>query len=171
MIVADASALIALAKIRKLRPLKRLYGQVAVGPQVKIEVIDQGREISAPEIRIVEIGLEESWIRQVRLMFREKRLVERILNSTHLHQGEAETLAIAASRKLPAIVDEKEARVMAEAMDIEHVGAAGVLLEAYVKEHMNYDELEEAVRDLGKATWLSPDVIADILKTARDVRR
>lgn len=51
------------------------------------------------------------------------------------------------------------------------LGHCGVLLEAYVKEHIDYDELEDAVRDLGKATWLSPDVIADILKTAREARK
>lgn len=44
---------------------------------------------------------------------------------------------------------------MAEAMGVERLGTAGVLLEAYVKEHIDYDELEEAVRDLGKATWLT----------------
>lgn len=171
MIVADASPIIALAKIGKLRLLKDLYVQVVVGPEVKVEVVDQGKQVRAREIRQLEASFEESWIRQTRLTSREKSLAEKISGSTYLHRGEAETLAIGASRKLAVIVDEKEARAMAEAMGIERLGTAGVLLEAYVRERIDYDELEEAVRDLGKATWLSPDVIADILKTARGVRK
>ena len=171
MIVADASVVIALAKICKLRLLKLLYEEVVIAPQVKIEVVDKGRTISTPEVRKVEKALEKSWIREVRPISKEKRFARRVIENTHLHEGEAESLALAFLRKLMVLIDDKEARAMAEAIDLEYLGSAGVLLEAFIKGFLDYGELENAVRDLGKAIWLSPDAVAEILKTAREVKK
>lgn len=170
MIIADASIVIALAKISKLELLKLLYEEVAIGPKVKVEVIDKGKAINAREVKKIEKGLEEAWIREIRLTTKEKGLAGRILKDTRLDRGEAESLALASRRRLMIVIDDKEARAMAEAMDVEYLGTAGVLLEAFVKGHMSYEELEEAVRDLGKVVWLSPDVVVEVLKTAREVR-
>ena len=40
MIVADASVLIALAKMRRLDLLRGVYGDVLIGPVVKAETVD-----------------------------------------------------------------------------------------------------------------------------------
>ncbi len=40
MIVADASVLIALAKMRRLDLLREVYGDVLIGPVVKAETLD-----------------------------------------------------------------------------------------------------------------------------------
>ncbi len=171
MIVADASVLIVLSKIGRVRLLRLLYEQVVIGPVVKAEVVDRGKAISAAEVRQVEKGLEESWIREVLTTNREKRLIQRILDSIRLGEGEAESLALASTRKLIVLIDDKEARAIAKAMEIEHMGTAGVLLEAFIKRHLTYNELEEAVRDLGGVMWLSPDIVTDIMRTAREVRK
>jgi predicted nucleic acid-binding protein len=42
MIIADASVLIALAKMRRLALLKLVYGDALIGPQVKAETVDTG---------------------------------------------------------------------------------------------------------------------------------
>lgn len=166
MIFADASVIIALAKIDRLRILKQLYEEVAISPQVKVEVVDQGRAINALEVRMVEKGLEESWINEVRPTFKEKRVAQQLMESSRLHQGEAESLALASLRKLTVLIDDKEARVVADTMDLKYLGTAGVLLQAFIKGFLNYEELEISIRDLGKVIWLPPDVVAEILKTA-----
>ncbi|MDA2926855.1 hypothetical protein MYX78_06420 [Acidobacteria bacterium AH-259-G07] len=171
MIVVDASPLIALSKMGKLKLLKEVYGETIVGPETKAEVIEGGRTVRAPEVRLVERGAQEGWISETQLTDAEKRLAGEILKTTGLGAGESESIALGHSRNLPVVLDDKEARAVAEAMGIEYVGTAGILLEAFVKRTLDYEELEKAVRELGRVMWVSPDVIAEILKQARKVEK
>ncbi|MEM5802911.1 MAG: hypothetical protein QXO57_03050, partial [Candidatus Aenigmatarchaeota archaeon] len=101
----------------------------------------------------------------------ERRMSQRLLRSTKLDEGEAEALALAQSRRLTLIVDDKEARTMAAILGIEYLGTAGVVMEAYIRGMISLEELEEWVREVSKVMWLSPEVVADILKRAKEVRR
>jgi len=168
VIIADASAIIALAKIRRLELPSQVYGAVLVGPVVKVEVLDQGRAISAPGIEQVEDAIQKGLVQIARLSVKEKSLVQRILRSSRLHEGEAESLAIAGSRKLMVILDDREARAYAELLQLEFIGTAGVLLEAFLQRHLSLEQLEEAVEDLSGAIWLAPGVVTEILKRARE---
>lgn len=171
MVIADASVLITLSKIGRIGLLKTLYGEVIIGPVVRAEVIDRGRELRAPEVRLVEKAMRESWLKEVRLTPREKSLAQRLLRDANLDQGEVECLALAHFRRLTTLIDDKEARMIAESMGLRRLGAAGILLEALVKGHISYSELEEGIRDLGKVMWLAPDVVAEVLRTAREVSK
>jgi predicted nucleic acid-binding protein len=99
---------------------------------------------------------------------KEEHLVQRILKNSRLHEGEAESLAISKSRGLPVIQDDKEERMCAEMLGVELTGTAGVLLEAFIKGNMKQEQLEEAIKDLSATIWLSPAVVAEILKRARE---
>ncbi len=101
----------------------------------------------------------------------EKKLTVRLLRAARLDDGETEALALAARRKLLLIVDDKEARHVAEALGVSYIGTAGVLLEAYLRHHLDMAELEDAMADLTKVLWLSPSVVAAILKKAREAIR
>ena len=96
--------------------------------------------------------------------------MRRILRSTRLDEGEAESLSLAHGRKLALIVVDKQARALAETLGIAYLGTAGVLLSAYLREHISLEELEEAVRDLSRVMWLSPSVVAEILRVAREAK-
>ena len=171
LIVADASVLIALAKMQRLRLLQELYGQVILGPVVKAEVLDRGKAVAAPGVELVENAVAEGWIQIVRSTPKEKRLAQRILRTTRLDEGESESLAMAHSRKLILIVDDKAARAMAATMNLEFLGTAAVLLAGFLKQCLTLEELEEAVEELSRVIWLSPAVVAEILKRARQARK
>ncbi|MBI4279163.1 MAG: hypothetical protein HY660_11970 [Armatimonadetes bacterium] len=156
MIVADASPLIALAKIGNLGLLRDLYSDVAIAPSVKREVVNQGRLIRAPEVVQVESALAERWVRELQLTAKEKRRVGRLVRTTGLGTDEAEFLALASARHLIVLLDDKEARAVAEAMRVHYLGTAGVLLAAFVRGYLDHTGLEEAVRDLARVLWLSP---------------
>lgn len=55
-------------------------------------------------------------------------------------------------------------------MAAEYVGTAGMLLEAFFR-GFSLEELERIVVDLSKVLWISPSVVAAILKSAREGRR
>lgn len=168
MVVADASPLIVLAKMQRLQLFKQVYERVVIGQLVKAEVVDQGKAIMAPGVEQVEQALEQGWIQQVRLTVRERGLMRRLLESSRLHEGEAEALSLAHARGLTLIVDDREARGLAAALGVAYLGTAGVLLEAFLGGHVRLEEFEGAIADLSKVMWLSPAVVAEILKRARE---
>lgn len=171
MVVVDASPLIALAKMKRLMLLKEVYGQVLIGPQVNAEVAEGGKTVGASEVRLVETAMKDSWIQEAELTGKEKKLASELLETTRLAQGEAESIVVARCRKLMAVLDDKEARAVAAAMQVKHIGTAGILLEAFARRTLDYSGLEEAIRDLASVIWLSPEVVAEILRHARGMRK
>ena len=169
-VVVDASVLIVLAKLRRLQLLRAVYGRVLLGPVVHREVVAQGQRLHARGVEQVEQAIEASWLEVVRPATGEQKLTVRLLRTTRLDDGEAEALAVATRRKLLFVVDDKEARHVAEALGIEYIGTAGVLLEAYLRRHLTIDGLEDAMTDLTGVLWLSPSVVAAILKKAREAK-
>jgi uncharacterized protein len=164
--VLDASVLITLAKIRRIDLIRLVYVQGIIGPMVKHEVVDEGKRIGAPGVQLVEQALQEQWL--VVLRPRSQRLAERLLRTTRLHAGEIEAMSIAHEHKAMVIVDDKEARHVADALGITYIGTAGLLLQAYQKKHLSIAEFEDAVTDLTRVLWLSPTVVANILRKARE---
>jgi predicted nucleic acid-binding protein len=166
--ILDASVLITLAKIGRVTLLKALYGQALIGPAVKAEVLDQGKRLAASGVQHVEQAMQDGWLKIAKIVGSEHGLQERLAQTTNLHQGEIEAISIASKRGLLLIVDDKEARSVASALGITYLGTAGVLLQAFRKKHLTLEEFEDAVGDLTRVLWLSPTVVATILKRARE---
>lgn len=166
--VLDASVLITLAKIRRVTLLKDLYGRVLVGPVVKKEVVDSGKRVAAEGVQHVEQALQDGWLVIATIGQSECGLMERLSKTTTLHQGEIEAISIAKRRRVTLVVDDKEARSVANALGIRYLGTAGALLLAYRQRHLSLGEFDDAIGDLTRVLWLSPTVVAAILKMARE---
>ena len=151
--------------------LRTVYGAILLGPVVHHEVVAQGQRLHARGVEQVEQALEESWLQVVRPTTGEQKLTVRLLRTTRLDDGEAEALALASRRKLLLVADDQEARHVAEALGIAYIGTAGVLLEAYLRRHLTLAGLEDVLTDLTKVLWLSPTVVAAILKKAREAKQ
>ena len=171
MIVTDASPLIVLAKLQRLGLLNDLYGEVLIGPVVKAETLDAGKAVYALGVEQLEAALEDGWLQTVRLTAQERGLMQRLTRRSRLDRGEAESIALASVRGLRLIVDDKEARSVAAAAGIGYLGTAGVLLEAYLRGRLELGELEATLRDLSQILWLSPAVVAEVLRLAREAKR
>ena len=171
MIVVNASPLIALSRIRRLGLLHDLYGEVLIGPLVKAETIDAGKAARALGVEQLDAALERGWLRTVPLTSGERRLRQRLTRRSRLDKGEAESIALASERGLRLIVDDKEARSVAAAIGVGHLGIASALLEARLRQCLDLSVLETTLRDLSRILWLSPAVVAEILRLAREARR
>ena len=173
MIVADASVLIALAKMHRLDLLHSVYGDVLIGPEVKAETVDAGKRISARGVERIEKALDDGWLQVARLSSKEKRTAHSIVSKAGLglDAGEAESLALASSRKLMVILDDRAARSFAEVMAVTFIGTAGMLFHAFAKKYLTLAEFEDVVEALSQTIWLAPAVVADLLKKAREAER
>lgn len=169
MVVADASPLIVLAWIRRL-VLTAVYGEVLIGPIVKTEAIDSGRSVQAEGVEQLEAAVDEGWLCIDGLTPEEEALKERMDRRSRLDRGESESLALATVRGLRLIVDDKEARHVAEAAGVEHLGTMGALLEAYMRGYLDLPDLETTIRDASRTLWISPSVVLEVLRLAREAK-
>jgi predicted nucleic acid-binding protein len=138
---------------------------------VKAETVDAGKRISAPGVERIEKALDDGWLQIARLSSKERSTAHSIVAKGGLDAGEAESLALASSRKLMVILDDRAARSFAEVMGITFLGTAGMLFHAFLKKHLTLAELEDAVETLSQTIWLAPAVVADVLKKAREADR
>lgn len=170
-VTSNTSPLIALAKIRRLQLLKDLYGTVVMPPFVKVECIDNGKEIGAPDAYEIEKAVQEGWIKSAALDRKWKTRVNNLMQRAPIGQGEAEALIIAREKGIPVVLDDADARALARALGIEHVGTLMVPYEAVIKGLIRYDALVSILSDLSKVLWVSPAVIVEILRKAEEVRK
>jgi len=170
-VTSDTSPVIALAKIGRLRMLKDLYGAVVISPFVKVESVDKGRELGAHDVLEIEKALNEGWIKVAKLTRRQNQTVQRLVSGARVGFGEAEALILARDKKIPAILDDKEARALAKSWGLEYTSTVMVLYEALVRNLISYDELVEDLAKLTRVMWISTDVITDVIKRAKKVVR
>ncbi len=85
--------------------------------------------------------------------------------------GEAEAMVLAKSRNASALLDDKEARAIAKGWNLRYSGTLMVLYEAFEKHLINYDELLEDLAKLTRVMWISTDVITELIRRARELKK
>jgi predicted nucleic acid-binding protein len=166
--VPDASSLILLGKLERVDLVSALYGETLITPWVWQEAVTVGKDTGAMDAALIEKAAQTIEFSRVRLTTAEKKLAEQ-LKSSGVGSGEAEVLSVAKVRKALAILDDKDARATAISMDIEHTGTAGILYQAFLRKLIAYEELLGFFEKLGKVAWVSPELLAGIIKRAREV--
>jgi len=138
---------------------------------VKVECIDNGKEIGAPDAYAIEKAVQEGWIKPAILERKWKPRVNNLMQRAPIGQGEAEALIIAREKGIPVVLDDAEARALARALGIEHMGTLMIPYEAVIKGLIRYEELVSILSDLSKVLWVSPAVIVEVLRKAQEVRK
>lgn len=170
-VVSNTSPIVLLAKIKRLNLLKKLYRTVYISPFVKVESIDRGKEQGAVDVKEIEIGIKEGWIKTIKLTKMQLKQANRLIRESNIGLGEAEALVIARDRDILAILDDKEARAIARSWRIEYTSTVMVIYEAFVKGLIAYDELVEDLAKLSKVMWISTDVITEVIRRAKEVKK
>ncbi|MFQ5419580.1 MAG: DUF3368 domain-containing protein [Anaerolineae bacterium] len=125
LVISDSSTLIHLATINRLGLLKDFYAKITIPDAVWQEVVVEGAE--RPGVIEVRTAREKGWINIETVA--DQRLLR--LLRRELHPGEAEVIALAVEREADLVLlDETEARQMAEVYEIPKSGVIGVLIKA-----------------------------------------
>jgi len=147
-VISDSSSLIALSEIGKLNLLNKIFGEVIIPSAVEKEVY---REKSPPK-----------WIKVSSVT---QRLASHILESS-LGPGESE--AICLSKEVNAdilILDDLNARRVAEKLGINITGTLGILLLA--KEKKLIKSIKPIIEELMKGSFrISDELYEDVLDFA-----
>ncbi|MBW2342016.1 MAG: DUF3368 domain-containing protein [Deltaproteobacteria bacterium] len=161
LVISDASTLIHLVNIGRLGLLRNFFGQVVVPSAVWKEVVDLGEgRLGAEEVRqaensgwmTIEAPSDNAFVRAL---------------SRDLDDGEAEVIALAVERKAGLIlVDETEARRVADLYGIPRTGTIGLLLRAKREKIIELlkPELDRLVYQRG--FWISQSFYQQALEAA-----
>jgi hypothetical protein len=122
VVLADASPLIALARVGGLPWLRKLYKTISITKEVRGEATD-AREL--PGAAAIAAAIKQGWIRVLRREWSEPPLPQ-------LDTGEAGTLraAIALGSGTLVLLDDLQARREAQRLGIAMTGTAGIIVEA-----------------------------------------
>lgn len=159
-IVANASPLIALAKIDRFPLLHHLFGEVVVPEAVWIEVTVRGA--GKPAANLLLSACQQGWLQRRKV---NDLLAVAVLRAT-LGPGEAEAIVLAQEIEASwVLLDDDLARAQAARIGLRVKGTAGILLTAYQAGLL--EDLRRALDDLRtKGFWLSERVYRAILAEA-----
>jgi predicted nucleic acid-binding protein len=140
-IASNATPLIYLAKTGKLDLLKKTFGVVFIPQEVKIEVVDKGKQLDQKDAYIIEAAITEGWLKV--------QNTKPIKIPIKLEQGENATLALAKNLGLKEVlIDEVSARTAARLMNLKPRGTIYVLLKALEKSEVELNEFLETLNSL-----------------------
>jgi len=151
-VVADASPLIALARIGRLDLLRRLYPSIDIPRAVLAELVGRPPGLGAslpPWLRVRDVQNSEA-VRGLR---------------QSLDPGEAEAVILALELGARLLIDERAGRRAARALGVEVTGTVGVLLEA--KRAGLIERIDTCLAQLNAAGFrMSDSLIAAALRAA-----
>lgn len=165
MTVSNSGPLIHLAKIDKLILLKELFGKVFVPPQVKIEVVDAGKEEGMADAFLIEGEIENGWI----IVDEDIGNVEDIAKNVGIDEGEAAAILLARKMEKPILLDDLASRRFATGLGLEVTGSIGVLFKSTRLKLIPKNEALDCLDKLARIMWLSVDVYEDARKTIENI--
>ncbi len=158
VVVADTGPLIALALVKLLPALPRMFTTVYVPDGVVREATQDGSKPGAREIRH---ALDNGWLVQ-----RSVEISDAYLDVMEfLDLGEAEALTLAKQLNAVALIDERRGRKVAAKQGISVTGTAAVLILA--KQSGEVALIKPSLDTLVQAGYrLSPSLVKEVLRMA-----
>lgn len=162
-IVSNATPLIYLAKIGRIDLLKKVFGEVFIPEEVKIEVVDKGKQLGEKDPYIIERAITDGWLKVLNT-----QLVEVPIK---LEPGELAVLSLAKNLRLKEVlIDEVSARTAAKLLNLKPRGTIFVLLKALEKKEIDLNEFLKALNELIKNGFrLKEEVYVEAVREARKI--
>jgi predicted nucleic acid-binding protein len=151
LLVFISTPLIYLAKVGLSKVLEGLKGEKITSPEVRREVVDEGKRKGVPDAVVLE-KLFDSRVFQV-VEPKDEEFLSRLLRTRGLHVTDAEVLALANELNGVAVVDDQVARNTAKVYGIAYVGTPYVLARAIHEGLVTKERAKQAVNEMVSAGW------------------
>jgi predicted nucleic acid-binding protein len=162
-IVSNATPLIYLAKVGKIDFLRKVFGEVFIPEEVKIEVVDRGKLLGERDAYVIEKAIGEGWLKVL--------TTEVVKVPIKLESGEVAVLSLAKKLGLrEVLLDEVSARVAARLLDLTPRGTVFVLLKALEKKEIDLNGFLEVLDQLIRYGFrLKEEVYVEAVREARRI--
>lgn len=162
-LVFDATPLIYLGKINLIEKIKYLPEDKYTTKSVCIEVVEVGKNIGRQEAFVIE-KIIKSKIIKLRIPAN-KQYISTLLQNPKIHEADADVLALAVELDGIALLDDEEARGMAEIEGIEHHGTIYLLLRMMKMKLLTKEEVFGSLNEMIRMGWrYSTELYAEIIK-------
>jgi len=162
-IVSNATPLIYLTKVGRIDLLRKVFGEVFIPEEVKIEVLDKGKMLGERDAYVIERAIREGWLKVL-----SAEIVEVPIK---LELGEAAVLSLAKKLGLrEVLMDEVSARVAARLLDLTPRGTVFVLLKTLEKKEIYLNEFLEVLNQMIRHGFrLKEEVYVEAVREARRI--
>ena len=150
-LVFNATPLIYITKVGLSKVFEDLKTEKLTSPQVKREVVDEGKRKGVPDAIILEKMFENRVFKVV--VPNDRRLLSRLFETRGLHVTDAEVLAIAKEHNGIAVIDDEVARKTARIYGISYAGTPYILLKAVVQRLITKERAKQAINEMIFAGW------------------
>ena len=151
LLVFNSTPLIYLAKVGLSGVLEGLSGGKVTSPEVKREVVDEGKRRGVADAVVLEKLFDSEVFRVVEP--KDKEFLSRLLKTRGLHVTDAEVLVLARELNGLAVVDDEVARKTAKVYGVAYVGTPYVLVRAVSEALVNKERAKQAVNEMISAGW------------------
>ncbi len=170
MWVFDATPLIYLAKVGRLRLVGALEGPCCVPQPVYDEVVTTGLKAGYPDARRIEQCVDSGHVEVVSVV--NTQLEPRLDENPQLSEADVAVLGCAASRGAVAVMDDAAGRRAADIEGIETRGAAYIVLSCAKRGIISVSEARDIIDSMIDAGWYcAPDVYAQLVKKLESFER
>ncbi len=139
MIIVNSSPLIILGKQGMLSLLKKCFKKAIIPKTVYDEVM---QEKDSPESVALRKAIRDKWI------FVETSVVNPILNTKKIGQGEKEAISLAVKHGITLIIDDDYGKTYASILDVEAHGTLYVVFLARMKNFISKEEATDILKNM-----------------------
>lgn len=162
--VSDATPLIHLSKISKIRHLEKLFDNIYIPKEIFEEVVIKGKDLEKKEVMLIERLIEENFIIV--------KDVHSKVEIPNLHYGEIKAIALCKELKINnLLIDEKEGFEAAFILDLNPLRTTALLLRMLKRKIINFNEYKESLLNLSESGFfLSAETYEKLLNAGKSIR-
>ena len=165
-LIFDATSLIYLGKINIIQKIAHFPEEKYTPGSVYEEVVVEGKKNGQPEVFLIE-NMINTGIIKIRAPA-DNQYLSHLKENPKIHTGDAEVLALAYELEGIALLDDEEARGMAEIEGIEHHGTIYLLLKMMKIGLVTKEETFDALNEMIHEGWrCSTELYAGIFKAIK----
>ena len=163
-IISDATPLIYLAKIEKISLLKSLYNTIIISPEIKNEIVDEGKRLKDKDSFLIEKEIKDGFIEVIKVSNYIKPVFK-------IDKGELSILSLAKELSIKdVLIDEKLARIAAKVEELTPRGTLFVILKNLKLKLINFDDFLRILNSLLEAGFrLKEEVYLKAIEEARKI--
>lgn len=162
IVVSNAGPLMVVSKLNLLHLLKELYGQILIPQAVYEETVING----------IRYGFEDAYtlrlfLKQNNWKIQESLHIPQEITSANLDKGEKEAIALALAKNASLLMDEELGRAIARERRLKVKGSLGILIEAYRKKLISFEQLRFYFIQIGNRNdiWISSKLCQKLRKS------
>lgn len=166
MIVSDSSPLIYLARVGALNLLNQLFKGAIIPEGVRVEVVDKGLKVKAPDALAIKHVLETAnWLRTKELTSAQMSSARNLSENTLIDVTDGEAIILARDMKVLLLVDDREAVAICKLEGVKTIGTLGVIIQAVKKGILAKNEARRLINALvDRGFYLSVEVYREAMK-------